>query len=450
MAGLTEVMEEVPPDSALLAFTRYERFEYRDREGMLPWPLESTSGYVATISRAGNLEPKIVDLGSAEAIDNLVGSLSRLTWQLAETADRAPRRSLASFRKEGTELRRRVWDPLAFALEGVDQIFLVPDGDLNLLPFGALPVGEESYLIEASPPIQYLSAERDLIVESADQGVGRGAELLAMGFPDYDERNLFAALASEGNEMFQLAQADLGSQDAVLRGRRATCGDFDSMHFLALPGSLAELELVGATWRQSSTDARATVLHGARANEGAFKSRAPGHQVLHLATHGFFLGGECGSQARADREPLLESPLLLSGLALAGANHRTAAGENQEDGILTAEEIASLDLRGLQWAVLSGCETGVGETRAGEGVFGLRRAFQIAGAQTVIMSLWPVDDEATRNWMKALYQHRFGEGRSTIDAVHQANLGILTARRKAGLSTHPFYWAGFVAAGDWR
>ena len=87
---------------------------------------------------------------------------------------------------------------------------------------------------------------------------------------------------------------------------------------------------------------------------------------------------------------------------------------------------------------------------AGEGVFGLRRAFQLAGARTLIMSLWPVDDEATRDWMEALYRHRFTDSLSTLDAVHRASLDLLNARRDAGLSTHPFYWAGFVAAGDWR
>jgi CHAT domain-containing protein len=141
---------------------------------------------------------------------------------------------------------------------------------------------------------------------------------------------------------------------------------------------------------------------------------------------------------------------VLSGLVFAGANHRDAAGPDEEDGILTAEEIAALDLSSVEWAVLSACDTGVGEVMAGEGVFGLRRAFQIAGARTLIMSLWPVDDEVTRAWMRELYTNRFVKGMSTVDSVQQASLALLKQRRAKGLSTHPFYWAGFIASGDWR
>lgn len=146
----------------------------------------------------------------------------------------------------------------------------------------------------------------------------------------------------------------------------------------------------------------------------------------------------------------LENPLRLSGLALAGANRRAQAKPDEDDGILTAEEVASLDLSGVEWAVLSACNTGGGEIRAGEGVFGPRRAFLVAGARTIIMSLWSVDDQATRQWMRALYEGRFQRKLSTADAVHQASLSVLRERRAKGLSTHRFYWAAFVAAGDWR
>jgi CHAT domain-containing protein len=118
--------------------------------------------------------------------------------------------------------------------------------------------------------------------------------------------------------------------------------------------------------------------------------------------------------------------------------------------VLTAEEVAALNLSGVEWAVLSGCDTGVGEVRTGEGVFGLRRAFRVAGAKTVIMSLWPVEDKSTRQWMTTLYAGRLTRKLNTADAVRDASLTVLRQRRASRQNTHPFYWAGFVAAGDWR
>ena len=115
-----------------------------------------------------------------------------------------------------------------------------------------------------------------------------------------------------------------------------------------------------------------------------------------------------------------------------------------------AASVASVNLEGVEWAVLSACDTGLGELKAGEGVFGLRRAFQVAGVRTVIMSLWSVEDRAARQWMLALYRGRLQRRLDTADAVREASLTVLRDRRARGQSTHPFYWAGFVAAGDWR
>ena len=109
-----------------------------------------------------------------------------------------------------------------------------------------------------------------------------------------------------------------------------------------------------------------------------------------------------------------------------------------------------MNLSGVEWAVLSACDTGLGEIRAGEGVFGLRRAFQIAGAHTVIMSLWSVEDRCRHDWMRALYEGRLVRKLDTAAAVREASLTVLRQRRARGQSTHPFYWAGFVASGDWR
>ena len=141
--------------------------------------------------------------------------------------------------------------------------------------------------------------------------------------------------------------------------------------------------------------------------------------------------------------------ILLVGLVLAGANRATEVGDDAEDGILTAEEITALDLRGLEVAALSACDTGLGTVAAGEGVFGLRRALEIAGARTVLMSLWSVPDESGREWMTRFYEFNLA-GDSVQQASHKASLELLELLRQEDGSTHPYLWAGFVTAGDWH
>jgi CHAT domain-containing protein len=183
--------------------------------------------------------------------------------------------------------------------------------------------------------------------------------------------------------------------------------------------------------------------------------------MLPLATHGFFFGDDCEEPAAETRgvagarksepaaadSPAIENALLRSGLALAGFNHRADAPADAEDGVLTAQEVTSLDLSGVDWAVLSACDTSRGDVAAGEGVLGLQRAFRIAGARTLIMSLWSVDDAATRQWMRGLYRARRIEGATAADCARSVSLGVLEQRRRQGLSEHPFYWGAFVTTG---
>jgi CHAT domain-containing protein len=140
----------------------------------------------------------------------------------------------------------------------------------------------------------------------------------------------------------------------------------------------------------------------------------------------------------------MENPLLRSGLALAGANTFLEHGNlsiEAEDGILTAEDVSGLDLLTTELVVLSACETGLGEVRTGEGVFGLRRAFVLAGAKTLVMSLWKVPDAQTRELMEDFYQ-RILNGHPRIDALCEAQLEM---KKKY---PHPFYWGAFICQGD--
>jgi CHAT domain-containing protein len=225
----------------------------------------------------------------------------------------------------------------------------------------------------------------------------------------------------------------------------SSCREFEEAHFLPLPATRTEAQEVLALWHNG--DER--LLEGTGATEGAFKREAPGRRVVHAATHGFFLREDC-THRLAGEEASYENPLLLSGLVFAGANRRASTDSLSEDGILTAEEVSSLALDGTEWVVLSACNSGVGAIVSGEGVLGLRRAFQLAGARTVITSLWPVNDRAARRWMRSLYEAHLRDGRPTDDAVREATRRLLAERRAAGADTNPATWAAFVAVGDWR
>jgi CHAT domain-containing protein len=423
--GLAEVTAALPEGSALVSFVRYSS---ASNVGSALSGARAVPSYVAFVLSTASSSPVIVPLGAAAPIENNLALWRRGLTMLSGAGTLADRERRS--RVLGERLRAQIWDPVAAVAGSAKRLLIVPDGALHLVNFAALPMGASDYLLDQGPTIHYLTAERDLLQFAAPPSRSTASGLLAIGGASFDA---FGAPAPH-------VQAKAGA-----RGTQGGCTSFESLQFSALQATVGEVQDVVQVWNAQTvktTDTRtADLLTGPAATERAFKAQAPGRRVLHLATHGFFLGDECAAG---------NNPLLQAGLALAGANSRTSAKAHEEDGILTAEEVASMNLEGVEWAVLSACDTGLGQIKAGEGVLGLRRAFQIAGARTVIMSLWAVEDRPTSEWMRALYQARLTGNRSTADAVREASLSMVRARRAKGLSTHPFYWAAFVAAGDWR
>jgi CHAT domain-containing protein len=320
-----------------------------------------------------------------------------------------------------------VWDPIAPFVRSANRVFIAPEGLLHVVPLAALPDGNGRTIAESGPLIHLLATERDLVTTTGPGSEGRG--LLAMGGPAFDTPGT-------------TPQAQLTSADpcAILAG-----GRFDP-----LPGATQEVEEIAREWdvagesAGTTNDDRAHVLTGAGATERALRESAPGRRALHVAAHGYFLPSQCSIVPPEREVDPLAHPLLRAGLALAGANQRDHAPSAENDGILSAEEVAGLDLASLEWVVLSACETGLGELDLNEGVLGLRRAFRAAGAQALVMSLWRVDDEATREWMRALYHARFADRLEPVAAARAATHEVLRARRAEGRSTHPYYWASFI------
>jgi CHAT domain-containing protein len=496
--GLEQVRARLLPGHAIVSFVRYDRTVFSDAPAGAARPASGSASaratrivpsYMAFVLHPQSTDPIMVPLGRADTIETLIA-----TWRKAMIEDVARSKGTPpparSFRAVSVSLRRAIWDPIATHLSDASRVFVVPDGAINLVPLAALPTAGTRYLLEDGPVIHYLSSERDLVINTEPREQ-LASGLLAIGGPAFADGSSFAALTTpprtgpigSRNGAPSLASAATpppqAQSSAVFRGAPSVCLTFQSMQFNPLPGSGREAESVAGLWKQVNADSEvradaARILVGRDATERAFKQLAPGQSVLHIGTHGFFLGNACASvlegtravggltaasaaakvtpspSAGNRRTARLENPLVLSGLAFAGANRRVSAGPDEDDGILTGEEVASLNLEGVSWAVLSACDTGLGEVRAGEGVLGLRRAFQIAGARTVIMSLWSVEDRATSAWMREVYQGRLVHKLETAEAVHRASLTVLQERRARGQSSHPFYWAAFVAAGDWH
>lgn len=392
------------------------------------------------------------DLGPAQAIARACANWRNelAGEQAAAPADRS---------SAAAELRRLIWLPLEPLLDGCPAVLLSPDGALASVPLGALP---------GSEPDSYLLEERALAVlpvpQLAPQVLGGGRETTSPGAT--------SSLLLLGDVDFD-AQSTKGEQVAAApSGLRAARGSH-SMHFDRLAGTAREIESIRASFTQAYPGGTVSDMRQADATKQAFLHRVAGQRYLHLATHGFFAPPEL--QSGLSRPQLAEEagrslygyhPGVLSGVALAGAgNRQTLTGDSGDDGILTALEVAALDLSAAELVVLSACETGLGGVAGGEGLLGLQRAFQIAGARSVVASLWKVDDESTEQLMKRFYTNLWQKHLPLLDALRQAQLEILRqAPRSTQLRgpgqvkpvpedaarsrTHPRLWAAWILSGD--
>jgi len=411
---LREIQAAIPDNAVLVEFAVYQPISPKTFEFASEKRSDPTAGkprYVAYVISQGAV--KRAEIGNTAEIDKMVNAFRE--------ALRDPKRS--DVRQIARRLDEKLVRPVRTVTGSLTRLILSPDGQLNLMPFEALVDEKGRYLVE-DYSISYLSSGRDLLRMKV-KGESRTAPLI-------------------------VANPSFGEPDNGLIAKVNLVTGRDSRPSVTTTRSIADTYFapLGATAQEARSIKElfpgATVLSGAQATETALK-QADAPSILHLATHGFFLTEDelpiNGQYRGAGAAAKIENPLLRSGLAFAGANeHR----ESADDGILTALEASGLNLWGTKLVVLSACDTGLGEVRTGEGVYGLRRSFQLAGAESLVMSLWPISDYVTRELMTGYYQNlKQGIGRS--ESLRQVQIKML---RKPATS-HPFYWASFIESGDW-
>ncbi len=424
--SIDRLQKELKPDQVAVEYLRYT---YKD-----PRNQNAEDRYLVLLLNPAS-ETRVIDLGTAELIDKAVGRYRKHISDLAAAGQPPDQEALDDYRRLAGDLYTTVWRPLEPYLGASRMIFISTDGSLNLLSFAGLPCSDNEYLIEKYR-LHYLSTSRDLCRSPHQSATGRS--LVLIGDPDF-------GLA------VQPSQVDPESGSSV--DPALGCGSIDRSRLSPLPGTRREVERIARLWRQQVSDS-VTELTGAGATEGAFRKLAPSATTVHIATHGYLAADSCfrieaSAPSLANEDFFTRNPLLLSGLFLAGA---AAPGKSRvrfdsRDGMLSAEEVATLDLHKVGRVVLSACESGLGTVESGEGVYGLRRAFQMAGAGTVISSLWKVPDNTTAQFMARLYST---DNEPVPAAMQSSCLDMLSQLRRRGQPDHPFLWAPFISIGDWR
>lgn len=447
------------PGDAVVAYRTYLRWSLvasNAEEGTPRVPrdsvVETLCAFVARRADAEvpGLELVLVDLGPMVEVENAV---SRWRSAIGVGADAAgPGRGLTDDHARGIgideaagadgwsragTLRRVVWDPLTSKLQGAERVILLADHALHLVPFDALPAGEGPELLGDLRKIEVRTSLWELFEESRPRG----------------RRSLLV-----------LGEVDFGPHVPIPAGSLARVPWAETTGFSPLVHTGPEAREIAALHREVyGEDAPQRLLLGRSASRAGLEQETPGTSFVHLATHGWFAPDSILSWADHSRTlpsdtrfPLAEgadlvrgmSPMLICGLALADANlARHASGPTS--GLMTAEELSTLDLSACELAVLSACDTNLGDRRAGQGVASLQRALHMAGARSAITSLWKVPDEATRVLMLDFYRLMWVEGLPKGQALWEAKRHLREARDEQGRPRYTVRdWGAWVLTGD--
>ena len=409
--------------------------------------------YVAlVITPENDVGPAVVPLGEAKILED--DPLRDYRMRIGLQANGPARGVAAAEAGEKSGAAPKIsfydafWKPLEPALKGVDRIYFSPDGVLNQVALGDVTASDGRMLIEKYD-LRIVTSTKD-ILRGEEKASGNRAVLVGNPAFDLDEaqmraalRTLRAAQSDRRAESQSNHAAPAVAETAGLRSRDLETGKLDP-----LPGTQAEVDEISSLLEKQRWHVQTYTQQNAL-KETVLDVKGP--RVLHLATHGFFEPDQPEKEQDSENNepPAMEDPMLRSGLFFAGADRRLsgkAAPADLDDGVLTAYEASQLNLQGTELVVLSACETGLGEVVAGEGVFGLRRALQVAGADSVLMSMWSVPDKETQELMPLFYQ-KWLAGKNKHEALREAELEMRARVKSRYGEDRPQYWGAFVLVG---
>jgi len=388
--------------------------------------------YAALIVKPNSTSPAWIPLCDGDKLQEILNR--------AEETTRPDRQVRIIYNNNGLELFDAVWKPLEKELSGVTTIYYSPSGLLHKIAFNALPIDDSlDTRLTDKYNLNLVSSTREVV--RLDRNPSKTTQITSAvlyGGLDYNANEAAMRKAA------QSYQKDTNSSVvATVLPMELTRGEA----MVDLPAT--KEEALNIQKYLNSKKIPNTLYQGSMGNEESFK-QLDGKKtgLIHLATHGFFLpdverkNDDMGQQQQQTRSLLRksENPLLRSGLLFAGGNHAwtNKPVEGVESGILTAEKIAGMNLLGTRLVVMSACQTGLGDVKNGEGVFGLQRAFKLAGVETLVMSLWEVSDTVTSKLMSVFYQEWLISGKSKQEAFKEAQ------RQVRAEYSSPFYWAAFV------
>jgi tetratricopeptide (TPR) repeat protein/CHAT domain-containing protein len=418
-----DIQNKLAMDEAAIEFVRFRFFNKKWTDSVI---------YGAYILRKNDAAPQFVPLCEKKQLQQLFDSAGNTATRLVKSFYRELNTESKETARLGSKMYKLIWEPLEPFLKGIKKVSYSPAGKLYGIAFHALPVDSTTILMDKYQLQQYTSTRqisfRSEVVEEVKPG-----SIVLFGDAMFSMDSLQLVKQRKKN-----SNTEINSASAYISKNRGN----ENGVWLSLPGTAEEVKKIGQLFEENKISTQSFVQESASEdNLKALTGKQP--QILHIATHGFFLPElskkKISVTNRGNVYSLAEDPLLRTGLVLAGGNYAWSGKtpvDGVEDGIATAYEISQLNLSNTELLVLSACETALGEIKGSEGVFGLQRGFKMAGVKKMIVSLWQVPDKETGELMTSFYTY-WMKGKNINESFYQAQADM---RKK-----YPaYYWAAFV------